>query len=57
MCRDTVLFNLNCNGGYATAANPGNSLASPEGREAKAAADEAAAQEQQELEAVSTPGA
>ena len=53
---DTVLFNLNCNGGYATAANPGNSLASPEGREAKAAADEAAAQEQQELEAVSTPG-
>jgi hypothetical protein len=38
-----VRLNLNCNGGYATAANPGNSLASPEGREAKAAADSAAA--------------
>ena len=52
---DTVLFYLNCNGGYATATKPGNSLASPEGREAKAAADEAAAQEQQTLEEVSTP--
>ena len=42
---DEVDLSLNCNGGYATAAKPGNSLASPEGREAKAAADEAAAQE------------
>jgi hypothetical protein len=54
---DQVQFFLNCNGGYATATNPGASLASPEGREAKAAADEAAAQEQQPLEQVSTPGA
>ena len=41
---DEVDLSLNCNGGYATATKPGNSLASPEGREAKAAADEAAAQ-------------
>jgi hypothetical protein len=40
-----VQFYLNCNGGYATATNPGASLASPEGREAKAAADQAAAEE------------
>ena len=46
---------LNCNGGYATANTPGPSLASPEGREAKAAADQAAAEEQQTLEEVSTP--
>jgi hypothetical protein len=52
---DTVQFNLNCNAGYATAGTPGPSLASPEGREAKAAADQAAAEEQQSLEAVSTP--
>jgi hypothetical protein len=51
-----VQFYLNCNGGYATATNPGASLASPEGREAKAAADQAAAEEEQSLEAVSTPG-
>ena len=38
-----VQFYLNCNAGYATATSPGNSLASPEGRAAKAAADEAAA--------------
>ncbi|MFG1931378.1 hypothetical protein ACGFK1_12090 [Mycobacterium sp. NPDC048908] len=50
-----VQFYLNCNGGYATANNPGASLASPEGREAKAAADQAAAEEQQSLEEVSTP--
>ena len=50
-----VQFYLNCNGGYATATNPGASWASPEGREAKAAADEAAAQEEAELAAVSTP--
>jgi hypothetical protein len=58
-----VQFYLNCNGGYATATNPGASLASPEGRDAKSAADEAAAEEQakaeeqQSLEEVSTPGA
>jgi len=40
-----VQFYLNCNGGYATATNPGASLGSPEGREAKAAADQAAAEE------------
>jgi hypothetical protein len=58
---DTVQFYLNCNAGYATAGTPGPSLASPEGRTAKAAADEAAAQaaseEQAALAAVSTPGA
>ena len=52
-----VQFYLNCNGGYATATNPGASLASPEGREAKSAADQAAAEEQASLEEVSTPGA
>lgn len=50
-----VQFYLNCNGGYATATNPGASVASPMGREAKAAADEAAEAEQSELEEVSTP--
>lgn len=53
----TVLFNLNCNGGYATASNPGASLGSTGGREAKAAADEAAAAEEQQLADASTPGA
>ena len=52
---DEVQFYLNCNGGYASATKPGASVASPEGREAKAAADEAAAEEQQTLEEVSTP--
>jgi hypothetical protein len=52
---DTVQFNLNCNAGYATAGMPGPSLASPEGREAKAAADEAAAEEEQALAESSTP--
>lgn len=32
---DTVLLNLNCNAGVATATTPGNSAASPEGRAAK----------------------
>jgi hypothetical protein len=57
---DTVLFNLNCNAGYATANTPGPSLASPEGREAKAAADEAAAEQSEAAElaaAGETPGA
>jgi hypothetical protein len=52
---DTVQFHLNCNGGYATATNPGASLASPQGREAKAAADQAAAEEEAQLAEVSTP--
>lgn len=52
---DEVRLNLNCAGGYATATNPGASVASPTGREAKAAADEAAAAEEQELAEVSTP--
>jgi hypothetical protein len=46
---------LELHAGYASANTPGPSLASPEGREAKAAADEAAAEEQQSLEEVSTP--
>jgi hypothetical protein len=50
-----VMLALNCAGGFATATNPGASLASPMGREAKAAADEAAAAEEQELLEVSTP--
>ncbi|GAS94460.1 uncharacterized protein RMCC_1426 [Mycolicibacterium canariasense] len=67
---NTVQFYLNCNGGVATATNPGASVASPEGRAAKAAADEAEAkalaeqqaaeqlaadQQEQELAEVSTP--
>jgi hypothetical protein len=51
---DEVRLNLNCAGGYATATNPGASVASPAGREARAAADEAAAAEEQELAEVST---
>jgi hypothetical protein len=40
---DTVLVNLNCNATVATAKDPGNSAASPEGRAAiKEAKDEAA---------------
>jgi hypothetical protein len=34
---DEMLVSLNCAGGYATATNPGASLASPAGREAKKA--------------------
>lgn len=52
---DEMLVSLNCAGGYASATNPGASLASPAGREAKEAADEAAAAEQEELEEASTP--
>ena len=57
---DEVLVSLNCNGDHATATNPGASVASPEGREAKAAADEAAAQQSEEAELAAvgeTPGA
>jgi hypothetical protein len=35
-----VMVALNCNGGLATAGSPGNSAASPEGRQAKAAEDD-----------------
>ncbi len=50
-----VMLALNCNSDHATAASAGPSVASPAGREAKAAADEAAAQQEQELQLVSTP--
>lgn len=50
-----VMVSLNCNGDHATATNPGASVASPVGREAKAAADQAAAAEEQQLAQVSTP--
>jgi hypothetical protein len=53
-----MLVSLNCAGSYATAKNPGASVASPMGREAKSKADEEAAQEEQKsLAAVSEPGA
>ncbi len=42
---DTVLLYLNCNAKLATAAQSGNSLASPEGQAEKAAEDEQAAKE------------
>ncbi|MBU8810984.1 hypothetical protein [Mycolicibacterium goodii] len=50
-----VMVALNCDGDHATATHPGASIASPAGREAKAAADEAEAAEQEQLEEVSTP--
>ncbi|AKS36277.1 hypothetical protein [Mycolicibacterium goodii] len=50
-----VMLALNCDGDHATAKGPGASVASPAGREAKAAADEAEQAEQSELEEVSTP--
>lgn len=47
---------LNCAGEYATATNPGASVANPLGRAAKSKAEEqAASQEQQELENPVTP--
>ncbi|WKG02665.1 hypothetical protein [Mycolicibacterium sp. HK-90] len=52
---DEVMLSLNCDGGYASATHPGASLASPAGREAKEAADEAAAAEEEELAEASTP--
>jgi hypothetical protein len=45
---DQVMVTLNCNGGYATAHNPGPSAASPEAKASKAAEEEQAAQEQAE---------
>ena len=50
-----VMVALNCDGGHATAKNPGASVASPAGREHKAAADAAKAAEESELAEVSTP--
>lgn len=51
-----VSLALNCAGEYATATNPGASVASPLGREAKSKAEEEAAEEEQQaLEEVSTP--
>lgn len=48
---------LNCAGGYATATDPGASVASPLGRLAKTKAEEEAAeQEEEELAAPETPG-
>lgn len=55
-----IQFYLNCNGGVASATTPGNSAASPTGRETIAAQQEAEAQqnEQDELAmAGETPGA
>jgi hypothetical protein len=52
---DEVRLNLNCAGSFATATNPGASVASPAGREARTAAEEAAAAEEQELAEASTP--
>ncbi|MGV9799564.1 hypothetical protein ACWDTP_16065 [Mycobacterium sp. NPDC003449] len=52
---DEVMVALNCDGDHATATSPGASVGSPAGREAKDAADEAAAAEEEELEGVSTP--
>ena len=47
---------LNCSGAYATATNPGASVASPLGGAAKSKAEkQAAEEEQQSLEEVSTP--
>lgn len=48
---DTVLLFLNCNAKLATAATPGNSLASPEGRAEKAAEDQKAAEAAQQAAA------
>lgn len=52
---DEVMVSLNCDGGYASSTHSGASVASPAGREAKKAADEAAAAEQEELAEASTP--
>lgn len=52
---DVIQLALNCAGDHATATNPGASLGTPAGREAKAAADEAATAEEGELAEVSTP--
>jgi len=43
---DEVRLTLNCAGGFSTATDPGSSVASPAGRAAQAAAEEAAAAEE-----------
>lgn len=48
---DTVLLNLNCEAGVASAKTSGNSKASPEGKAAIAAAKEEAQQEQAQASA------
>lgn len=52
---DVTQVALNCDGDHATETHPGASIASPAGREAKAAEDEAAAAEQQPIAEASTP--
>ncbi len=51
---DTVLLNLNCNAGVASATQAGNSAGSPEGKAAIAAAQQQAQQEQQQAAADQT---
>jgi hypothetical protein len=51
---DTVLLNLNCSAGVATASQPGNSAASPEGRAAIQSAQQQAAQDQAQAAADQT---
>lgn len=52
---DVTQVALNCDGDHATETHPGASIASPAGREAKAAEDEAAAAEQESIAEASTP--
>ncbi|MBP2456171.1 hypothetical protein [Mycolicibacterium lutetiense] len=52
---DVTQVALNCDGDHATEAHPGASIATPAGREAKAAEDEAAAAEQAPIAEASTP--
>jgi hypothetical protein len=52
---DEVLLSLNCNGGHATATNPGASVASMQGKAAIEAEEEAKNAEAAELEGASTP--
>lgn len=52
---DVTQVALNCDGDHATETHPGASIASPAGREAKAAEDEAAAAEQEPIAEASTP--
>ena len=51
---DTVLLNLNCNAGVASATQAGNSAGSPEGRAAIAAAQQQAQQDQAQAAADTT---
>jgi hypothetical protein len=51
---DTVLLNLNCNAGVASATQAGNSAGSPEGKAAIAAAQQQAQQDQAQAAADTT---